>query len=74
MRYSAGWVARLNCYVGYAACGHTYIRYGIYTGYYRSIDGRHSPGVVLVFLVGPASNIAGLMLVKQEPGSKVTFI
>jgi len=34
-----------------------------------------SPGAVLVFLlVGPATNIAGLMLVKQELGSKVTFI
>jgi len=34
-----------------------------------------SPGAVLVFLlVGPATNIAGLMLVRQELGSKVTFI
>lgn len=34
-----------------------------------------SPGAVLVFLlVGPATNIAGLMLVKQELGSKVTLI
>lgn len=34
-----------------------------------------SPGAVLVFLlVGPATNIAGLMLVKQELGSKVTLV
>ncbi len=34
-----------------------------------------SPGAVLVFLlVGPATNIAGLMLVKKELGSKVTLI
>ncbi len=34
-----------------------------------------SPGAVLVFLlVGPATNIAGLMLVKQELGNKVTLI
>ncbi len=34
-----------------------------------------SPGAVLVFLlVGPATNIAGLMLVKKELGLKVTLI
>lgn len=34
-----------------------------------------SPGAVLVFLlVGPATNIAGIMLVKQELGLKVTWI
>ena len=34
-----------------------------------------SPGAVLVFLlVGPATNIAGLMLVRQELGGKVTLI
>ncbi len=34
-----------------------------------------SPGAVLVFLlVGPATNIASLMLVKQELGAKVTLI
>lgn len=34
-----------------------------------------SPGAVLVFLlVGPATNIAGLMLVNQELGTKVTAI
>ncbi len=34
-----------------------------------------SPGAVLVFLlVGPATNIAGIMLVKKELGSRVTLI
>jgi uncharacterized protein len=34
-----------------------------------------SPGAVLVFLlVGPATNIAGLMLIKQELGSRLTLI
>jgi len=34
-----------------------------------------SPGAVLVFLlVGPATNIAGLMLIKKELGNKVTLI
>ena len=34
-----------------------------------------SPGAVLVFLlVGPATNIAGIMLVKKELGSRVTMI
>ena len=34
-----------------------------------------SPGAVLVFLlVGPATNIAGIMLVSKELGRKVTFI
>jgi len=34
-----------------------------------------SPGAVLVFLlVGPATNIAGLMLVKQEMGTRVTLV
>lgn len=34
-----------------------------------------SPGAVLVFLlVGPATNIAGLMLIRQELGNKVTVV
>ena len=34
-----------------------------------------SPGAVLVFLlVGPATNIAGLIVVRQELGSRVTLI
>ncbi|MCW9006165.1 MAG: SO_0444 family Cu/Zn efflux transporter [Gammaproteobacteria bacterium] len=34
-----------------------------------------SPGTVLVFLlVGPATNIAGLMLIKKELGNKVTVV
>lgn len=34
-----------------------------------------SPGAVLVFLlVGPATNIAGLMLIRQEMGNRVTMV